>query len=89
VTAVLVAFGRGIGDAASVLFTAGYSDRIPTSLSQPVATLPLAVFFQLATPVPEVRMKAYASALILAAIVLVTSIATRRIGKRLSRHTIR
>jgi phosphate transport system permease protein len=89
VTAVLIAFGRGIGDAASVLFTAGYSDRIPTSLSQPVATLPLAVFFQLATPLAEVRAKAYASALILAAIVLVTSIATRRIGKRLARHTIR
>ena len=31
-TAVLLAFGRGIGDAASVLFTAGYTDRIPTSL---------------------------------------------------------
>ena len=34
VTAILLAFGRGIGDAASVLFTAGYTDRIPTSLLQ-------------------------------------------------------
>ena len=30
-TAVLLAFGRGIGDAASVLFTAGYTDRLPNS----------------------------------------------------------
>jgi len=89
VTAVLIAFGRGIGDAASVLFTAGFSDHIPSSLTQPVATLPLAVFFQLATPSAEVRMKAYASALILTTIVLLTSIGARLIGSRLSRHTIR
>ncbi len=31
-TGVLMAFGRGIGDAASILFTAGYTDRIPRSL---------------------------------------------------------
>ncbi|MGA2641881.1 MAG: phosphate ABC transporter permease PstA [Spirochaetia bacterium] len=89
VTAILIAFGRGIGDAASVLFTAGFSDRIPTSLSQPVATLPLAVFFQLGSPSPEVRMKAYASALVLTAIILVISIGTRLVGRRLSRHTIK
>ena len=29
VTAILLAFGRGIGDAAAVLFTAGYTDRMP------------------------------------------------------------
>ncbi len=29
ITAILLAFGRGIGDAASVLFTAGYTDLIP------------------------------------------------------------
>ncbi len=35
VTAILLAFGRGIGDAAAVLFTAGYTDRLPTSLLGP------------------------------------------------------
>ena len=34
-TGVLLAFGRGIGDAASVLFTAGFTDRVPTSLAGP------------------------------------------------------
>ncbi len=28
-TAVLIAFGRGIGDAAAVIFTAGFTDAIP------------------------------------------------------------
>ncbi len=88
-TAVLLAFGRGIGDAASVLFTAGYTDRIPTSLMRPVASLPLAVFFQLGTPFPEVQKRAYASALILTVIVLAISLGSRWIASRLSRYTIR
>ena len=49
-TATLLSIGRAIGDAAAVLFTAGYTDNIPTSLGQPAATLPLAVFFQLSSP---------------------------------------
>ena len=89
VTAILLAFGRGIGDAASVLFTAGYTDRIPTSLMRPVASLPLAVFFQLGTPFPEVQQRAYASALILTVIVLAISLGSRWIAGRLSRYTIR
>src|SRR5665811_49071 len=64
-TGVLIAFGRGIGDAASILFTAGYTDRIPTSLFDATASLPLAIFFQLGLPLPQVQQKAYASAVIL------------------------
>ena len=88
-TGILLAFGRGIGDAASVLFTAGYTDYIPQSLSDPVASLPLAVFFQVATPIPEVQQRAYASALILMVIVLLVSIFSRLLGRRFSRHIVR
>jgi phosphate transport system permease protein len=88
-TAVLLAFGRGIGDAASVLFTAGYTDQLPTSLLRPVASLPLAVFFQLSTPLPEVQQRAYASALVLMALVLVISMVARLLSGRLARHVIR
>lgn len=89
VTAVLLAFGRGIGDAASVLFTAGYTDRMPTSLFRPVASLPLAVFFQLSMPFPEVQQRAYAAALVLTVIVLVVSLSSRWLSARLSRHSIK
>jgi phosphate transport system permease protein len=88
-TAILLAFGRGIGDAASVLFTAGYTDRIPTSLMRPVASLPLAVFFQLGTPFPEVQQRAYASALILTVIVLAISLGSRWVAARMGRYTVR
>jgi len=88
-TAILIAFGRGIGDAASVLFTAGFTDRIPTSLLQPAATLPLAIFFQLGTPFPEVQQRAYASAAILTVLILLISLLARGLGKRYTRHIIK
>ena len=89
VTAVLLAFGRGIGDAASVLFTAGYTDRIVTSLMRPTASLPLAVFFQLGSPYPEVRERGYAAALILTIIVLAVSFGARWLSSRLNKYTVK
>ncbi|MBI3153317.1 MAG: ABC transporter permease subunit, partial [Chloroflexi bacterium] len=89
VTAILLAFGRGIGDAASVLFTAGYTDRIPTSLMRPTASLPLAVFFQLGSPYPEVQQRGYAAALILTIIVLAVSLGSRWLSARLNRYTVK
>ena len=89
VTAAMLAFGRGIGDAASVLFTAGYTDRIPTSLMDPTASLPLAVFFQLSMPYPEVQKRAYAAALILTIIVLLISFLSRWIASKVSRYSVK
>ncbi|MCX7973540.1 MAG: phosphate ABC transporter permease PstA [Candidatus Aminicenantes bacterium] len=88
VTAILIAFGRAIGDAASVLLTAGYTDNLTTSLFQPVASLPLAIFFQLGTPYPEVQQRAYAAAIILTLIILAVSFVSRRIARHYSRHLV-
>jgi len=89
VTAILLAFGRGIGDAAAVLFTAGYTDRMPEGLLRPVASLPLAVFLQLGTPYPEVQQRAYASALVLTIMVLLISLGSRLLARRLSRNVVK
>jgi phosphate transport system permease protein len=89
ITGILLAFGRGIGDAASVLFTAGYTDRIPTSLMRPTASLPLAVFFQLGSPYAQVRERGYAAALILTIIVLAVSLTSRWLSARLNRNTVK
>ena len=88
VTAVLLSFGRAIGDAASVLFTTGYTDHIPTSLGQPTATLPLAIFFQLSSPIAEVKDRAYASAVVLTVIILIISILARLYSRRYQKHKI-
>lgn len=88
VTAVLLSFGRAVGDAASVLFTAGYTDNIPVSFYEPVATLPLAIFFQLGSPVDEVKQRAYAAAVILTFIILIISITARIFSKKFHKHKI-
>ncbi|REG98656.1 phosphate ABC transporter permease PstA [Flavobacterium aquicola] len=88
VTAILLSFGRAIGDAACVLFTAGFTDSIPTSLEQPAATLPLSIFFQLSSPIQEVQNRAYAAAVILTIIVLIINIAAKTASKNLSKNKI-
>lgn len=88
ITATLLAVGRGIGDAATVLFTAGYTDNIPTAFSQPAATLPLSIFFQLGSPVEEVQNRAYASALILTIIILILSFSARYFSSKYSKNKI-
>ena len=87
-TASLLSIGRAIGDAAAVMFTAGYTDNIPTSFSQPAATLPLAVFFQLGSPIKEVQERAYAAALVLTLIVLTLSITGRAITSLFSKNKL-
>lgn len=88
VTATLLATGRGIGDAATVLFTAGYTDNLPGALNEPAATLPLSIFFQLGSPVAEVQNRAYASALILTILILILSFAARYFSSKFSRNRL-
>lgn len=87
-TAILLSVGRGIGDAATVLFTAGFTDSIPTSPGQPAATLPLAIFFQLGSPIEEVQNRAYAAALILTILILILSLSARFFNAKLSKSKL-
>ncbi|NTV64099.1 MAG: ABC transporter permease subunit [Oscillochloris sp.] len=89
VAGTLLAFARAIGDGAAPLFTAGYTDAMPSALNRPVASLPLAIFFQLSTPFPAVQARAYAAALVLTVIVLLSSLAAQIAVRRLGRHVVR
>ncbi|MCX7830022.1 MAG: phosphate ABC transporter permease PstA [Acidobacteria bacterium] len=88
-TAVLIAFGRGIGDAASIIMTASYTDSIPSSFLRPVATLPLCVFFQLSTPFKEVQERGYAAAFVLTILMLLVSILARLSFKSFSKYVVK
>jgi len=88
ITALILAFGRGIGDAASVLFTAGYTDHIPQTLQDPTATLPLAIFFQLSSSIPEVKERAYAAAMILTGIILAISVLSRLATRKFKKNIL-
>lgn len=87
-TAILLAFGRAIGDVAGVLLTTGFSDNLPKYLDEPAATLPLAIFFQLSSPIPEVQGRAYASALVLTAIILFIVICTHILAAKQKKHKL-
>ncbi|PDW04456.1 PstA family ABC transporter permease [Candidatus Viridilinea mediisalina] len=86
---LFLAFERALGDGAAVLFTAGFTSSMPSSLFQPVASLPLVIFFQLATPFPEVQARAYAAALILTAIVLTFGMLGYFFLHHVGKHVIR
>lgn len=87
-TAILLAFGRSIGDVAGVLLTSGFSDNLPKYIDEPAATLPLAIFFQLSSPIPEVQGRAYASALILSFIILTIVLCTHILQAKQKKHKI-
>jgi len=89
ITAILLSFGRAIGDAAAVLFTTGYTDYLPQSITDQTATLPLAIFFQLSSPIPEVKARAYASALVLTIIILIISLLSRHLSRKFEKNKIK
>ncbi|MDP2958410.1 MAG: hypothetical protein Q8N53_18430, partial [Longimicrobiales bacterium] len=71
------------------LITAGFTDRIPSSLPDPAATLTLDIFLQLWTPFPEVQQLAYASAVVLTLIILLISLAGRAMSRKVTRHVVK
>ncbi len=79
----LISFGRAIGDSASILFTAGFSDNLPTSLFQPISSLPLVVFFLYSSPIKEVQGRAYVASFILIFLVLSISLIVRIMGRKI------
>jgi phosphate transport system permease protein len=87
-TAFLLGFAKGVGDTAAVLFTAGYTDYVPQSVMEPAATLPLAIFYQLSSPIEEVKARAYASAVVLTIIILIISVLSRYLSSKVSKHTV-
>jgi len=86
---VLLGLGRGIGDAASILFTAGFTDSIPSSVFDSTAALPTMIYHLYASPLPSVRSKAYAAAFILLVIVLLISIISRVLLRKSGRYVIK
>lgn len=86
-TATLLAVGKAIGDAAAVMFTAGFSDSMATSLSSPTATLPLAIFNWVTMPDPFPG-RAYAAAMVLTVIVLILSLGGRWITNHFTKNNL-
>ncbi len=76
-TGLMLAIARAAGEAAPMLFTAFGNPFLSTRLDQPVATLPHTVFVYAISPYEDWRAKAWATALVLIALVLALNVLAR------------
>jgi phosphate transport system permease protein len=84
---VIISVGRAIGETAAVMFTAGYTAHIVTSLLAPAASMPNLIYnyFQLGTKYPALAEKVYAAAFLLILLVLLLNSIAKIISYRASR----
>ena len=76
-TGFMLAVARGAGEAAPMIFTAFGNPNMSTSFDQPVATLPYTIFVYAISPYEDWRQKAWATALVLIALVLLLNVTAR------------
>jgi phosphate transport system permease protein len=86
ITGVMVAVARIAGETAPLLFTAFGNRFWSTRLDQPMAALPLQIFTYAISPFDDWHRQAWAGALVLIVMILVTSVVARLATARLARR---
>lgn len=73
VSGVILGVGRSIGETAAVMFTAGYSAHIASSILHPAASLPNMIYknYNLSTRYPVLQDKLYSVSIVLILMVLI------------------
>ena len=87
VTGVLLAMSRALGESAPLLFTAIGSQSFSTSLSKPIAALPLVVYIDGLQPYPDLQQIAWGTALFLITVALALNVVSRVTAGRLRRRS--
>lgn len=85
VTGIILGVARVAGEAAPMLFTAFGNPFFSTALDQPIATLPHQIYVYANSPYPDWQDKAWATALVLIALVLSLEIIARVVTGRQER----
>jgi len=87
VTATIVGVARAAGETAPILFTSSiFANAVVTDPSQPMASMPFAIFTNSESPSRHDQQVAWAAALVLMAFVLLGSIAGRLLSLRTRRQ---
>lgn len=81
-TGVMLAVARVAGEAAPLLFTSPGSPFWPTSVLEPVASLPVQIYLLAIQPYPHAHTQAWGAALLLITLVLVLNVAARVLARR-------
>ncbi|WOD38489.1 phosphate ABC transporter permease PstA [Nodosilinea sp. E11] len=82
ITGIVLGVARAAGEAAPLLFTAFNNNFWATDVWQPVATLPVLIYFFSIIPYKASQELAWAAALVLLAIVLIFSVVARFLSRR-------
>lgn len=82
-TATIISLGRGIGETAPILWTAGFSEFVPTSPLQEAATLPTATYIYFEEGETSL---AFAAAFVLIVMILIFSGISRILSRRLEEN---
>lgn len=77
----LLALSRGGGDAAALLFTAGYAQFYASGLNGPISSLPMFIFNNYSSPSANLQAAAWGATLVLLAIMLGLHVLARVIGR--------
>lgn len=85
ITGIVLALARIAGETAPLLFTAFSNRFFSTSLTQPIASLTVQVYYYAIAPYEDWHRQAWAGALVLVGIVLICSILARLATHRLER----
>jgi len=86
-TGVILGIGKAIGETAVVMFTAGSSLLMPTSLFDPVRALPYHLYILASEGISDPM--AYGSSVVLLVMVLVINLAAVAIQRHYGRHHVR
>ncbi|MBN1280524.1 MAG: phosphate ABC transporter permease subunit PstC [Candidatus Thermoplasmatota archaeon] len=83
----IISMGRAIGETAAVMFTAGYSAHVATSIFQPTASMSnmIYLFYSVSAQWPTLYEKIYAVAFILIIMILALNAIARLVSYRASR----
>lgn len=76
-TGLMLGIARAAGEAAPMLFTAFGNPFMSTDINQPIATLPHTIFVYAIAPYDDWHAKAWATALVLIALVLILNVSAR------------
>jgi len=82
---VVLGIGRALAETAALIFTSGYVDRMPRSLSDSGRALSIHIY-DLAMNIPGGDGNAYASALVLVALLVVINLAASLAARRFMRE---
>jgi phosphate transport system permease protein len=85
VTGILLALARIAGETAPLLFTALNNQYFSTTITQPMASLPVQVFNYATSAFPDQHRQAWAGALVLVGIVFTCSVLARFATRRLEK----